>query len=160
MTPAKDPRAVMVELTRQALPVDADGVCPGCGGGGFSRDDVAHPGRRVACRVRICRTCDLVLRFGKLPNFEKPTPRVVNALGGNSMRTTPGARLFTGNSIAYGRPIVEETTDGFCPACRHAVPRELKGSFLCPCGARVQLMGRTAAEVLRDRLKAAGGEAR
>ena len=64
----------------------------------------------------------------------------------------PGAKLFTGNTIAVGRPIVEESSDGRCPVCRHQVPRTIKGQFTCPCGARVQLSGRTAAEVRRDQI--------
>ncbi|TAM56792.1 MAG: hypothetical protein EPN53_01020 [Acidobacteria bacterium] len=67
---------------------------------------------------------------------------------------------FYRNGISLGeRAMVDETTDGRCPCCQHEVPRRIKGTVRCPCGATVRLQGRTKAEVLRDRVKALGGAA-
>ena len=68
--------------------------------------------------------------------------------------------LFSAGGITFGERItVDETVEGRCPCCHHDVPRRIKGTIRCPCGATVRLQGRTPAEVLRDRIKALGGMA-
>ena len=68
--------------------------------------------------------------------------------------------IFSASGINFGeRTMVDETTDGRCPCCHHDVPRKIKGTIRCPCGATVRLRGRTKAEVLLDRINALGGTA-
>ena len=140
-------------LAGEALPVEADGCCPFCLTGRFAPSQT-RPDQRVLCRVRLCRACGVVLRWGDVPDFQtRQTPRVLNALGGQMDKEHLGTSVLYGRT-AFRRSELEETVDGLCPSCRHAVPRRVKGTIKCPCGAKVTLTGRTADQVTRDRLQA------